>query len=115
MQAIRVERLSDDLAGVRLADIPAPSRAPGEVLVQVRAASLNFPDLLMTRGEYQLKPPLPFVAGLEFAGEVVEADPDSGLAPGDAVVGAQPQPAAKVFGGNQRIFSFIIALGFKAN
>jgi NADPH2:quinone reductase len=38
---------------VALADLPAPQRVPGEVLVQVRAASLNFPDLLMTRGEYQ--------------------------------------------------------------
>ena len=74
MQALVVERLSDDLSGVTLADLPPPARAPGEVLVQVRAASLNFPDLLMTRGEYQLKPPLPFVAGLEFAGEVLEAD-----------------------------------------
>jgi len=87
MQALRVERLSDDLSGVALADIPAPVRAPGEVLVQVRAASLNFPDLLMTRGEYQFKPEVPFTSGLEFAGEVLDADPDSGLAPGDRVMG----------------------------
>lgn len=87
MQALRVERLSDDLSGVMLADIPAPARAPGEVLVQVRAASLNFPDLLMTRGKYQFKPEPPFTSGLEFAGEVLEADPDSGFAPGDRVMG----------------------------
>jgi NADPH2:quinone reductase len=87
MQALRVERLSDDLSGVTLADLPLPVRAPGKVLVQVRAASLNFPDLLMTRGEYQFKPEVPFTSGLEFAGEVLEADPVSGFAPGDRVMG----------------------------
>lgn len=87
MQALRVERLSDDLSGMMLADLPPPTRAPGEVLVQVRAASLNFPDLLMTRGAYQFKPEGPFTSGLEFAGEVLEADPDSGFAPGDRVMG----------------------------
>lgn len=87
MQALRVECLSGDLSGVTLADLPVPVRAPGEVLVKVRSASLNFPDLLMTRGEYQFKPQLPFASGLEFAGEVLEADPASGFAPGDRVMG----------------------------
>lgn len=87
MQALRVERLSDDLSGVTLAHLSPPARAPGEVLVQVRAASLNFPDLLMTQGGYQFKPELPFTSGLEFAGEVLEADTDSGFAPGDRVMG----------------------------
>jgi NADPH2:quinone reductase len=87
MQALLVEHLSGDLSGVRLADIPAPVRAPGEVLVAVRAASLNFPDLLMTQGGYQFKPELPFTSGLEFAGEVLEADPATGFAPGDRVMG----------------------------
>jgi len=87
MQALVVERLSADLSGVTLADLPPPARAPGEVLVQVRAASLNFPDLLMTQGGYQFKPAVPFTSGLEFAGEVLEADPESGFAPGDRVMG----------------------------
>lgn len=87
MQALRVDRLTDDLSGVVLADVPPPARAPGEVLVAVRAASLNFPDLLMTRGEYQFKPQPPFTSGLEFAGEVLEADPGSGFAAGDKVTG----------------------------
>lgn len=47
-----------------------PSPAPGEVLVQVHAASLNFPDLLTVQGKYQIKPPLPFVPGSEYAGVV---------------------------------------------
>lgn len=89
MQALLVETLSPDLSGVRLADLPHPERRPGEVLVRIKAASLNFPDLLMTRGEYQFKPPVPFVSGLEFAGEVVAADAASGFAPGDLVMGGQ--------------------------
>jgi NADPH2:quinone reductase len=87
MQALRVDRLSDDLSGVALVNLPAPVRTPGEVLVRVRAASLNFPDLLMTRGEYQFKPEVPFTGGLELAGEVLQADADSGFAPGDRVMG----------------------------
>lgn len=87
MQSLLVTHLSPDLAGVRLADLPSPERCAGEVLVRVRAASLNFPDLLMTRGEYQFKPQVPFTSGLEFAGEVLEADSDSGFAPGDRVMG----------------------------
>ncbi len=87
MHALQVQTLSPDLSGCTLVDLPVPPRGPGEVLVRVHAASLNFPDLLMTRGEYQFKPDVPFIAGLEFAGEVVEADPDSGLQPGDGVYG----------------------------
>ena len=87
MKALRVERLSEDLSGLALADMPTPQRAAGEVLVEVKAASLNFPDLLMTRGAYQFKPEVPFTSGLECAGIVIEADPDSGFAPGDRVMG----------------------------
>jgi len=87
MQALRVERLSGDLSGVTLAEVAEPVRRSGEVLVRVRAASLNYPDLLMTRGEYQFKPEVPFTSGLEFAGEVLEADPASGFAPGTYVMG----------------------------
>lgn len=87
MQALRVETLSGDLSGASITDLPAPVRGDGEVLVRVHAASLNFPDLLMTRGEYQFKPDVPFTSGLECAGEVIEADPDSGFAPGDRVMG----------------------------
>ncbi|MEM6586585.1 MAG: alcohol dehydrogenase catalytic domain-containing protein, partial [Pseudomonadota bacterium] len=71
MQALRIETLSDDLSGVALVDMPRPELAAGSVLVRVHAASLNYPDLLMTRGAYQFKPEPPFVSGLELAGEVI--------------------------------------------
>lgn len=87
MQALKVEHLSDDFSGAQLVDIPEPSCAAGEVLVRVRAASLNFPDLLMTQGGYQFKPDVPFTSGLEMAGEVIEAGANSGLALGDRVMG----------------------------
>jgi NADPH:quinone reductase len=97
MQALQVRQLSPDLSGVTLADIPAPIRAPGDVLVRVRAASLNFPDLLMTQGGYQFKPEVPFTSGLELAGEVVEADPASGFAPGDRIMGGNKTGAFAEF------------------
>lgn len=83
MKALVVSALSPDLSGTAIADVTAPHPVPGKVLVRVKAASLNYPDLLMTRGEYQLKPPLPFVPGMEVAGEVIAGD---GFAPGEAVV-----------------------------
>ena len=53
-------------------DLPTPEPQAGEVRVAIRAASLNFPDLLIVQNKYQMKPPLPFVPGSEYAG-VVEA------------------------------------------
>lgn len=87
MQALQVCALSQDLSGCQLIDRAQPQRKTGEVLVRVNAASLNFPDLLMTRGEYQFKPEPPFIAGMELSGEVLEADADSGFVVGDRVMG----------------------------
>jgi NADPH2:quinone reductase len=70
MRALMVEALAPDYAGCELKEFPTPAPGAGEVLVEVRAASVNFPDLLMTRGEYQHKPPLPFIPGLEMSGVV---------------------------------------------
>ena len=78
--------LRDDFGGLQLRPQPTAICAPGEVRVRVHAAALNFPDLLMAQGKYQHHPPLPFVAGMENAGEVVEVG--AGLAwpaAGDAV------------------------------
>lgn len=85
MRALTVSALSDDLSGTALLDLPDPVRRPGQLLVRVTAASLNYPDLLMTRGAYQLKPALPFVLGMEVAGEVVAADAGAPFRPGDRV------------------------------
>ncbi|MEO7854506.1 MAG: alcohol dehydrogenase catalytic domain-containing protein, partial [Rubrivivax sp.] len=68
--------LSEDLSGLHLQQRPLPTCGPGQLSVDVHAAALNFPDLLMTRGRYQLKPPLPFVVGMEGAGVVRSVGPD---------------------------------------
>ena len=70
MRALEVQRLSDDFSGVRVVERARPRPRAGEVRVRMRAAGVNFPDLLMAQGGYQLKPDLPFVPGMEFAGEV---------------------------------------------
>ncbi|MES3010727.1 MAG: NADPH:quinone oxidoreductase family protein [Pseudomonadota bacterium] len=51
-------------------ELPTPTPGPGEVLVEIKAASLNFPDLLIVQNKYQMKPALPFVPGSEYAGVV---------------------------------------------
>ena len=51
-------------------ELPTPQPGPGEVLVEIKAASLNFPDLLIVQNKYQMKPKLPFVPGSEYAGTV---------------------------------------------
>jgi NADPH2:quinone reductase len=70
--------LADDFGGLRLDAAPLAACAAGEVRLQVHASALNFPDLLMARGLYQVKPPLPFVPGLECAGVVTAAAADVG-------------------------------------
>lgn len=72
MKALCVQSLSDDLSGVAVCTLDVPALGPHDVCVQVHAAALNFPDLLMTRGSYQHKPILPFICGMEGAGVVVE-------------------------------------------
>lgn len=67
-------------------ELPAPALQPGHVRVQIKAASLNFPDLLIVQNKYQMKPPLPFVPGTEFSGVVSElGDGVSGFAVGQRV------------------------------
>lgn len=70
MRALVCRALSEDLSGVAVEEVAQPAPGPGEVLVRVRAAALNFPDVLMCQGRYQLKPPLPFTPGLDLAGEI---------------------------------------------
>ena len=70
MRAVRIHELIGP-SGVRVdADLPEPSPGPGEILIDVRAAGVNFPDVLLSHGKYQFKPPPPFVPGGELAGTV---------------------------------------------
>ncbi len=70
MRALQVKTLSGDMSGVVLADIAAPKPGAEDVRIRVRAASVNYPDLLMTRGAYQHKPNPPFTLGGDLAGIV---------------------------------------------
>ena len=72
---------------LELDDMAEPDLGPGEVRIGVRAAGLNFADTLMTKGDYQVKPPHPFSPGLEVSGDVLEVAPDvAKIAVGDRVM-----------------------------
>lgn len=85
MRAVQVVRL-DGPAAVEVREVPEPVRTPDQVLVEVRAAGVNFPDVLQTKGLYQYKPDLPFTLGSEAAGVVREVPEGSPLRVGDRVV-----------------------------
>ena len=88
MKALVCHQISDDFSGLSLKDVPVPDIGDGELLVRTKAASVNFPDLLMSQGKYQFKPKLPFIQGMECAGIVEAVGPGvSRFEPGDAVVG----------------------------
>jgi NADPH2:quinone reductase len=72
-------------------EVPSPHPGPGQVVVSVEAAGVNFPDTLIIEGKYQFKPPLPFSPGAEYAGAVKEVGAGvTHLRPGDPVVGFAP-------------------------
>ncbi len=75
--------------GLELADVAEPP-ADGRIIVEVHAAGVGFPDLLMTRGRYQFRPEPPFVPGIEMAGTVGSAPEGSPFAPGDRVCAWAP-------------------------
>lgn len=81
----KVMRLSEKAVSPSMSECEMPVPQAGEVLVRMRAAALNFADLLMREGTYQETPPLPFIPGLEGSGEVISAGPDVALAPGTRV------------------------------
>ncbi len=91
MRAIQITELTGPDTALTLADVPEPERpshpmTPGSgVVVDVRAAGVSFPELLQTRGAYQVKPPLPFVPGAEVGGVVRAASEDAPVRPGDRV------------------------------
>ena len=82
MRALRLTSLTGG-AGLEIADVPAPVNAD-LVTIEVHAAGIGFPDLLMTKGQYQFKPNPPFTPGVEAAGVVLSAPnpPESSRATG---------------------------------
>ncbi|MFL5816614.1 MAG: NADPH:quinone oxidoreductase family protein [Conexibacter sp.] len=92
MRAIQIAELSGPDNALRCVELPEPEPShplapPGEeaVVVEVHAAGVSFPEVLQTRGEYQFRPPLPFVPGSEVGGVVRSAPAGSDLRPGDRV------------------------------
>ncbi len=94
MKAWQVTRLGEPRDVLTLADVPDPTPGPDQVSVRVLATAANFPDVLMCRGHYQVRPALPFTPGVELCGEVVAVGSGvEGIAVGDRVLGAPPGPA----------------------
>jgi NADPH:quinone reductase len=90
MRALQITELTGPDTALQLVDVPEPEPShmltPGRgVVVDVRAAGVSFPEVLQTRGEYQLKPELPFVPGSEVGGVVRSAPEGAGVKPGDRV------------------------------
>ena len=85
MRAVRVHELTGPSA-LRIDELPTPVPGAGQVLIDVKAAGVNFPDILITQGKYQFKPTLPFSPGGEAAGVVSAVGPGvTSLAVGDRV------------------------------
>ncbi len=72
MRAFVCHEITDDLSGVSIREVERPKPGAGEVLIQVRATSINFPDILLCQGKYQLKLDPPFTPGMDVAGIVAE-------------------------------------------
>lgn len=89
MRSLQVTSL-DGPSSVSVQDVPEPPAGEGQVLVEVAAVGVSWPDLLQTKGEYQLKPELPFQLGVDFAGTVRCAPGDSGFSAGDRVACVLP-------------------------
>jgi len=106
MRAVQVHTTTGP-ADVRVTDVPEPTPGPGDVLVEVHAVGVSFPDLLLSRGEYQLRPQLPFTLGVDFAGVV--ADPgESGFERGQRVAGVNAYGGAAELVANPAQFTFAL-------
>jgi len=90
MRAIQIVNEDGPDSALALVELPEPEPShmltPGSgVLVEVHVAGVSFPELLQTRGMYQMKPPLPYVPGSEVGGVVISAPPEASVKPGDRV------------------------------
>lgn len=89
MRAVQVVRLEGP-SGVDLVDVPEPTPGDDQVVIDVRALGVSFPDLLLSAGQYQLKPDPPFTLGVDLAGVVRTAPAASGFSAGDRVAACLP-------------------------
>ena len=80
------------IAQLQVEELPSPRPGPNDVVIEVKASALNFPDALLVQGLYQVKPPLPFSPGMELAGIIKEVGAEvRGFAPGDRVIASPGQ------------------------
>jgi NADPH2:quinone reductase len=111
VKAWYVAELGEPAQVMRLTDVPEPEPGPRQLVVRVLASPANFPDVLMCRGRYQVKPELPFTPGVELCGEVVALGTEAGgVSIGDRVVGAAVMP----FGGFGELALMDVATTFPA-
>jgi NADPH2:quinone reductase len=93
MKAWRIGSLGEPKDVMRLEEVPDPTPGAGQLVVKVLASPANFPDVLMARGLYQVKPELPFTAGVELCGEIVAlGEGVEGFQVGDRVIGGGSLP-----------------------
>jgi len=111
MRAWRVSELGEPAAVMRLEDVETPTPGPRQLVVRVLAAPANFPDALMCRGLYQVRPDLPFTPGVELCGEVLATGEEvTAFAVGDRVIGAAVLP----YGGFAEVALMDVATTFPA-
>ncbi|KAM6502269.1 hypothetical protein JOM56_002246 [Amanita muscaria] len=105
MRAFQVTELNHPSKIAVAHDVPVPQLGPDQILVDVYSSGLNFFDILQAQGKYQIKPPLPFILGSEFAGRVSHDSP--------IPEGCPYQPGDRVFGAAQGTFADKAAASWK--
>lgn len=116
MRAWQVKELGDPREALSLDEVEEPTPGPGEVVVEVEAAALNFFDILLCRGEYQERPDLPFTPGAEVSGTISETGGETRLKKGTRVLATPPLPrggfAEKVSVPESAVYGVPDSMGF---
>ena len=94
MKAWQIHEAGEAAAVYRLVDLESPRPGRGQVRVRVLGAAVNYPDVMMARGQYQVQPPYPYTPGVELCGEVIELGAETvGVSLGDRLIGTADLPA----------------------